>query len=474
MLHNVVPRGFVVPLMRDGEVELTIGEGPAQERIIASRVSAEMRMSPRPRVLVKLPAVPFDVGQRAFLAANRSFRVLPNGASVEALLQSLHSGVENTALALVPRKSLVTTLGSDTTQLRRVRFHVLNFYSLQTDRSVELSAGDWRVKIDPVESQEEVVKTLHAESGYGITHVGALARGNGGHFSAAEAKVMLAKLYWFLSFARGARCGVAGVAGFDANDNEVWAQWGSYNTHQWECLFSCLAFPPDGGWTLPEAFDGLLNELEDLKPCENMQRDPLRYVLHWYFTAHEAEYGTTRLPLCQAALERLAEATLKRLVENDVLKRAQTQNLNAGRRIALAVRTACGKSSAITEIPPSCSEMDDLAAELARKLVEERTRKLAHIPAEARAAELAKLPTKLDGPQTIAHIRNQLVHGSDEEFGFRTLDQAGDLALWYIELLLLWLIDYKGEYYNRIASLHGGDRKLEPVPWAKACCPNRP
>ena len=68
-----------------------------------------------------------------------------------------------------------------------------------------------------------------------------------------------------------------------------------------------------------------------------------------------------------------------------------------------------------------------------------------------------------DSPQALTEIRNNLVHA-----GRRGTKLDGDgyveawlLATWLLELTILALCDFKGEYWNRVNSVK------EPVPWTR-------
>jgi len=40
------------------------------------------------------------------------------------------------------------------------------------------------------------------------------------------------------------------------------------------------------------------------------------------------------------------------------------------------------------------------------------------------------------------------------------------LSLWYLELVLLWLFDYRGKYSNRLGWKGWNAESVECVPWA--------
>ena len=67
-----------------------------------------------------------------------------------------------------------------------------------------------------------------------------------------------------------------------------------------------------------------------------------------------------------------------------------------------------------------------------------------------------------DGPKALAGVRNQLVHPGTHP-GVPYYD-AWRLAEWYVELVLLHMASFKGEYSNRIRRRWIGE--VERVPWA--------
>ena len=69
-----------------------------------------------------------------------------------------------------------------------------------------------------------------------------------------------------------------------------------------------------------------------------------------------------------------------------------------------------------------------------------------------------------DGPEAIANIRNALTHAvsrGESKLAF----EASQLAMWYLELTILKLCDFQGDYTNRTV-LTGPWFRREKVPWA--------
>lgn len=67
-----------------------------------------------------------------------------------------------------------------------------------------------------------------------------------------------------------------------------------------------------------------------------------------------------------------------------------------------------------------------------------------------------------DGPEAIAWVRNRIVHPDKKgQLSFQIMLEAENLAKWYLELLLLFGLNYLGGHYDRIL-----DKPSVMVPWA--------
>lgn len=80
------------------------------------------------------------------------------------------------------------------------------------------------------------------------------------------------------------------------------------------------------------------------------------------------------------------------------------------------------------------------------------------------------------GPEVVFAIRNRLLHppkrlDSPEWPGAQDLREAWQLATWYLELVLLRVLGYDGDYWCRLRpGRYGAD--VEPVPWAVSRLPD--
>ena len=74
-----------------------------------------------------------------------------------------------------------------------------------------------------------------------------------------------------------------------------------------------------------------------------------------------------------------------------------------------------------------------------------------------------------DGPEMVFNVRNAVVHPpkrlSDVEWpSADELFETWQLATWYLELSILRVLDYRGEYRSRLR-LTGWKNATEMVPW---------
>ena len=163
-----------------------------------------------------------------------------------------------------------------------------------------LQAPPWEIDITAVPNLREAVKTLKANGGYAVTHTGTIKRSDGGSFSVPDVQSLLEGLRLFLSFARGAFCGVTLVKGNDQNGQIAWERWGTHKVTPWYNPPSW--FDRNHGEILSEVFSGFLKSYEE-------QQELIRMLVGFYVSSNLGGHGVgidAGLILTQAALERLS------------------------------------------------------------------------------------------------------------------------------------------------------------------------
>jgi hypothetical protein len=293
-----------------------------------------------------------------------------------------------------------------------------------------LSGGGWRIIVDQSVNLKEVKKELRAAGGFGITHVGRLEREDGKLFTAREVCEILDALTWYLSFCAARWTGPCLAHGFTANGEKVWETWHVSRTSPYRQRASWL----DAHHTehFQDPFPGFMSRWLD-----DAWKEVIHTAIHWYVEAN-AQAGSIEgsIVLTQTAFELLASAVL---VENcSWLSQDGFDKLSAADRLRLLFLWAAMP----TAIPPDLGEL----------------------------TRLAKADNWADSAVAMTMIRNTITHPTRknrEKFGRHPVDartEAWALGLWYLEMCLLRLFNYRGTYGSRLQQRYMG--QVTPVPWA--------
>jgi hypothetical protein len=240
------------------------------------------------------------------------------------------------------------------------------------------------------------------------------------------------RLFFLLSLIASREVGVGPVCGVDGAEGVIWLDCGPLRVRPG---------PPGVRWcpnvrvssALPKLAEGFAAVSAD----EAMERVLHRAINH-LLAASGQEVLDVRIPVACAGLELLGWAILQR---QDWLGTDALSKLSAGTITRLLLQWA----SVPVAIP------DHFTALAARR---------SRISQASWAA-----------PEVLFNVRNALVHppkrldepewpSSDE------LVESWQLATWYLELVLLRLLEYDGDYWSRLR-LNRSANEVEPVPWAR-------
>jgi len=232
---------------------------------------------------------------------------------------------------------------------------------------------------------------------------------------------------FFLSFAQGRWMIPILPTGFGKNDNKIWEQLSTPSGEPWSRnVLSWWA--REHSDQLIESFPGFVQRWQN-----DDWKDTIHEALSWYFEANSSHISIeAKIILTQAAIELISFEHVvksKRLIEKEGFKR-----LRASDKFRLLLSSL--------GIPI------DLPKQLP-KLIEEATRL-----------------TWMDGPHALTEVRNSIVHPEHKRRGQldSILLEAWNLGLWYLELSLLSICNYRGTYANRMI-LPQMSGKIDPVPW---------
>ena len=342
-----------------------------------------------------------------------------------------HLGGGKMANILIP-KSEPATVRDDKALLVRCEFELLNFPSMWGKKDVhcypaptnttsslvyprfQLEMKPWFIDVFATDSLQGIHYNLMRRGGSAITHTGTITRVDGQKFCLYELDRLLAALHLFLSFARGSYCGLTRLSGYDSDGNLVWEQWGTYQVEPWRRELPTWV---DGlsNHTLSPVFMGLWRLLSDPR-----RSDTISKVIHWYIRSNERSEPEISVVLTHAALERLSFDTMG--------PRGERKEGNWMAETLL-------KNGIDPSVPMSCQELTRLQKQKG---------------------------WWYHGPHALVDIRNDLVHPENRKgpFSEAALLDAQNLGLHYVELMLLRLSCYSGQYVNRLTS------KVETVPWS--------
>jgi hypothetical protein len=277
------------------------------------------------------------------------------------------------------------------------------------------------------------VKKIEAQAGFGITHIGMLHRLDGGTFRASEAENILNALYWFLSFARGNRCGPMLFIG-SLRDKITWEPWNipalhprKKGTYGWIDKRSI-----NTNSAMNTAFQGFVRSWTDdyWRPC-------LQQAIHWYTEANKGSGGIEgAIALIQLALELICWACLEENSPNKATVKTFEEK-GADEKIRDTLK--------MLKIPTNIDNIPIVGQYLDGNITD---------------------GTEKDGPRAISFLRNAIIHPKKAkrdkiyEASIEVKLAVKSIGLNYIALSLLKLIRYNGKYLSHISW------EEEIVPWA--------
>ncbi|MDE2715775.1 MAG: hypothetical protein OXI33_02025 [Chloroflexota bacterium] len=386
---------------------------------------------PRPGVVIRVSEVarnpqpisenssdPAPKGALPILSEGPTKVQLDNGVWIAVVPNSWIPFQEEAELRLQQNPSTVLETGKPIT---RLQFDLLNITGDLFDRPLVLQTQSCIVQISPVPNFIELENALRKDSGYAVTHRGIVQCIEGESFSMEDARILRWGLEHFLSFACGTQCRATNIVGFDAEGNEAWKQWGSYHVNLWSKRLSWSDL------TIRGALTGIFERfwMEYRKSKEHLDR-----ILGWYVYSNETSAADLSIVLNQTVLEILTS-----------LMPSGEEGESRGTRIVKMLRN----QGIDLQIPDVCSKLKALAAQHGFE----------------------------HGPRTLAEIRNSMVH-PNESVEMDSIDayyEAKQLGLWYIDLLLLRMFEYEGEYVSRLGDAGlPGDTEL--VPWSNEVSPD--
>lgn len=363
------------------------------------------------------------------------------GETVETLVNSTCFSVKDRVSSSGISGHVSTFAKGVSEHLAHLGFQIVNFSDFMTPgprpsfgfppSTAELLWNGWRIRLSAVEQSEEIFKSLGETGGYAFTHMGRMDRVDGATFNAGNAEGVLDALNRFLGFARGAAANVAIRWGVDAVGASVWERWGSPVVDPWKGRDNW--FDEHHGNLLSEIFPAFAAAHADPERWE-----ALSLALHWYQNSNTRAGGMEgAIILGLTSLELLG--ALVAVDKTSTLTASQYEGLYAVKKLRALLE--------VLNVEPVFSA---------------RSQSLAGFAGQQGWQDSAK---------ALVELRHGFVHANRDQrkvvlsaSNLATFE-AWQLSLWYQELALLYLLDHRGEYRNRMTAESLGE--VETVPWSK-------
>ncbi|MGI8990068.1 MAG: hypothetical protein ACR2I2_10855 [Bryobacteraceae bacterium] len=418
-----------LPVPRRANETINLGEQRGRMRIASKEVdnitvSVSVHMLPRPRVFIegRVAGSSFSILTDLKDHADADFTFHGNKAKTPIVIAHASEG-DDFAFSAWPQKEVIDY--GQRESVTSIQGAILNFYAAyeignSATRKILLEGETWAIGFTPQPDMVAIVDQLNKEGGYGVTHFFEIKRTNSEAITASSAADILEALKLFLSFARGANCGLGLVKGCSAANTPLWQQWGFSQTSRWSSTVNWF-FSPQGQF-LRGAFPGFMRE------WQNGGREHIRSAIEMYAEANRDEPDVKpSLMLAQSALELLSWLSM--------------------------VRGSCLSADGFRALP---------AADHIRLLLHQ-CRIPSLIPHTLADLTRAAASQKLDGPGMLTEVRNALVHPgkSRKNMTANVYVEAWSLSMWYFELAILHRFGYDGSHVNRLLD----PPALQQVPW---------
>ena len=336
---------------------------------------------------------------------------------------------------------LETITGDKSIAVEKVRFCIPNFKDYlgesvkkKTDKAISFSRNrlildnnKFTIIIDKCHNHKDLKESLEAKGGYIITHTGELIPKNG-TINFEESKKIMNALNAYLSFLNGKRVSTLFIHGV-FQDKTIWFDYSNYHV-------DIHGFVPS--WTTGRFTEGYNDLWKEFYLMWQKNKEVLDTAIHWYLECNKGSgFVEGSIIMAQTALELLYNWYIvenkKLIIGND------SENINAANKIRLLI-----------------AQLDvDFT-----------------VPKRFGALQKYLKSEKLtDAPQAIVQIRNAIVHSQEEkrkklsQIEADAKYQALQISIWYIEITLLKMLNFKNEYFNRCAD--NTSNLYENVPWIK-------
>lgn len=271
----------------------------------------------------------------------------------------------------------------------------------------------YQITIDGLPYSNKLKEKLSSQGGYLIQYSGEIIN-TSGSIQYSDLKDLISSFSCFLSFINGRRCSTLFHQGI--HDGEIiWTDYSPYKLDPYKTVFTWSIYEDTSGLNdLWISFSNLWSDYND--------RDFLNSVIHWYLEANKnSGYVEGSIIMAQVGLELLYNWYV--IEKRKLILGKDADNISAANKIRLLL-------SQIKLRP----DLPNRLTALVSFIVEN---------------ELS------DGIEAFVLIRNALVHSQEEKrkklikIDHAVMHETLQLGLWYLELSILKVLEYKGKYQFR-------------------------
>lgn len=334
-------------------------------------------------------------------------------------------------------------LGDSSIEVKEISFSLANFKELHgspvkrvlkenittSQNRIIFKNENYKLVLDKLIDYSVRKEDLKLSGGYLLLYSGKLLLNKS--LNLEKAKSFFSCINSFLSFLNGRRVETTFLQG--SFQNEI--LWTDYSNYSFEI------FKQATSWTMSR-FDNEMNDVfvnfSNLWKNEN-DRNFLKSVIHWYIESNNNSGKVEgSIIMAQTALELIYNWLV--VERKKLIKGGDANNISAANKIRLLL----SQLSINSEVPGSFSNLNELIQQ---------------------SSEYS------DAPDVIVQIRNAIIHSQmDKRNKITTLSldlkyEVLDLCIWYIEMSILYILNYKGKYINRCNKNLYPSNRIEKVPW---------
>lgn len=338
-------------------------------------------------------------------------------------------------------------LGDKSISVEKIRFSLPNlreFHGLPvkrvTEKEISTSMGrlvledeNYKIIIDKCFDYKKRKENLEEKGGYIILYNGELTSKKG-TLNHTDTRDIFHCLDTFLTFLNGRRTSALFKQGI-FEEQVVWTDYTDYFIDTYKAVQT---------WPQRHSIAHLNDLWKHFRVIWNNNPEDKNFLtslIHWYVEANgHAGFSEGSIILAQTALELVYNWWI---VENKkIILGKDSENISASNKIRLLI----SQLNVARSIPVAFTELQKFKD---------------------------TTDNVVDSPDSIVYIRNAIVHSQEEKrkklsaIDYKAKYEALQVYLWYIELTLLCILDYNGEYFNRCSKEIYAIEAEQQVPWKK-------